>query len=71
MVVVVGRSDAERLTAFCVPRNSVSLTDAQVREACFERLPKYAIPDAVMLLDNLPLLPSGKVDRQRLTAMVG
>lgn len=70
-VVVVGKSDTEYLTAFCVLSQQALLNAPQVREACFERLPTYAIPDAVVLLDTLPLLPSGKVDRQRLTALTG
>ena len=70
-VVVVGKSEAERITAFCVLGHSALLTDAQIREHCFERLPNYAIPDAVRLLEALPLLPSGKVDRQRLMSMAG
>ena len=70
-VVVVGQGEVERITAFCVLGNQALLSAAQIREECFERLPNYAIPDAVLLLDALPLLPSGKVDRQRLTAMAG
>lgn len=70
-VVVVGQDAADRLTAFCVPDQPARLTEAQIREQCFARLPSYAIPDTVLLLDALPLLPSGKVDRQRLTALAG
>lgn len=68
-VVVVGKGETERITAVCVLSNHALLTDAQIRERCFDCLPNYAIPDAVLLLDALPLLPSGKIDRQRLTAM--
>ena len=70
-VVVVGKGAAEQLTAFCVLGNPALMTDAQIREQCFEHLPNYAIPDTVLLLDALPLLPSGKVDRQRLTVLAG
>jgi acyl-coenzyme A synthetase/AMP-(fatty) acid ligase len=69
-VVVVGKEDAERITAFCVLSNKAQFTDAQIREQSFQLLPPYAIPDEVRLLDALPLLPTGKVDRQKLTAMV-
>ena len=69
-VIVVGKEEVERLTAFCVLSNKVQFTDAQVREQSFQLLPNYAIPDEVRLLDALPLLPTGKVDRQKLTAMV-
>ena len=70
-VVVVGRGEAERITAFCVLGDNALLTAVQIREQCFDYLPNYAIPDAVLLLDALPLLPSRKVDRQRLTIMAG
>ena len=69
-VVVVGREEAERIAAFCILSNKVQFTDGQIREQCFELLPNYAIPDEVRLLDTLPLLPTGKVDRQKLMAMV-
>lgn len=69
-VVVVGKEDSERITAFCVLSNQAQFTDAQIREQSFQLLPNYAIPDEVRLLDALPLLPTGKVDRQKLTAMV-
>lgn len=59
----------EALTAFCVIDQQARLTDEQIRAQCFDRLPLYAIPDKVFVLDSLPLLPSGKVDRQRLLAM--
>lgn len=69
-VVVVGKSE-ECITAFCVLGQQTLLGADQIREQCFDRLPNYAIPDAVLLLDALPVLPSGKVDRQRLTVLAG
>jgi acyl-CoA synthetase (AMP-forming)/AMP-acid ligase II len=68
-VVVVGDGNTERITAFCVLRNPALLTEAHIRAKCFACLPAFAIPDAINVLDDLPLLPTGKVDRQRLTAM--
>jgi acyl-coenzyme A synthetase/AMP-(fatty) acid ligase len=59
----------ERIAAFCVLSQPATLNQLQVRERCFERLPAYAIPDDIFILDALPLLPSGKVDRQRLAAL--
>lgn len=68
-VVVVGKGETESITAFCVTARQMGMTNSQIREQCFHLLPNYAIPDNVLLLDQLPLLPSGKVDRQRLTAL--
>jgi non-ribosomal peptide synthetase component E (peptide arylation enzyme) len=57
-----------RLTAFCAIKRNAVLDAAGIRAACFELLPHYAIPDRVVVIDALPLLPSGKVDRQALAA---
>ncbi|EPX62654.1 Long-chain-fatty-acid--CoA ligase [Cystobacter fuscus DSM 2262] len=58
-----------RLIVFCVPREGQSLEPARVRATCLDLLPGYALPDEVRLLSTLPLLPSGKVDRQALRAL--
>ncbi|MEU0544990.1 non-ribosomal peptide synthase/polyketide synthase, partial [Nocardia sp. NPDC005978] len=39
---------------------------AEVREFATHRLPEFMIPGAIVILDELPLLPSGKVDRRAL-----
>ena len=64
--VVVGRPDeewGERVIAVIVPDNSaqpptLDLLSLHVRE----RLPRYAAPRELVLLDALPMLPSGKPD---------
>lgn len=72
-VVVLGLDDPEwgaRVVAFVVPADAVCL-DAlridQLRDAVAESgLPRTWAPRDVRLMDELPLLPGGKVDRQRL-----
>jgi fengycin family lipopeptide synthetase C len=44
------------------------LPAAAIREWLAERLPAHLVPARLVQLDELPLLPSGKVDRHRLTA---
>jgi acyl-CoA synthetase (AMP-forming)/AMP-acid ligase II len=41
-----------------------------VRQKCFELLPRYAVPDDVVIVDSLPHLPSGKVDRRAVRDLV-
>jgi amino acid adenylation domain-containing protein len=46
-----------------------ALTIAALREYVAERLPEYMMPSAFLLLDTLPALPNGKVDRHALLAL--
>jgi acyl-CoA synthetase (AMP-forming)/AMP-acid ligase II len=52
--------------AYCVMSAGVARTVTEVRQAARRRLPSYAVPDWVVILDALPVLPNGKVDRQAL-----
>ncbi len=53
-----------RLVAVCLRRDGETPTAEEVRSRCFDLLPRYAVPDEVMIVDTLPHLPSGKVDRR-------
>jgi len=68
VVVAAGESKwGKRIVAFCVPGDGgATLSEAQVRKACFDVLPRYAIPDDVLVISSLPTLPNGKVDRPAL-----
>lgn len=73
-VAVVPRGEGrygKRLVAFCVPAPGASLTATDIRAACFARLVKRAIPETVVVIKALPLLPNGKVDRQTLISLAG
>jgi len=54
------------IVAYCVLARESTLTESIVRAMCFDLLPKRAVPDRIYFLPNLPLLPNGKVDRNKL-----
>jgi O-succinylbenzoic acid--CoA ligase len=69
-VVVVGRPDpewGERVTAVVVPGDPPPALD-ELRAWVRRRLPACAAPRELELVDAIPLLPSGKPDRERLRA---
>lgn len=59
-VTVVGR---DRLSAYVVAAGEVAPSAREVRDFVGGRLPEYMIPTFVVPMDELPLTPSGKVDR--------
>nr|WSX53940.1 non-ribosomal peptide synthetase [Streptomyces sp. NBC_00974] len=56
-----------RLVAFVVAATGPVPSGAALRERLTAVLPAHLVPDAVTLLDRLPLTASGKVDRRVLT----
>jgi acyl-CoA synthetase (AMP-forming)/AMP-acid ligase II len=70
VVVAAGESRrGARLVAVCLAPGNGLRPDA-VRQKCFDLLPRYAVPDEVVLVDALPHLPSGKVDRRAVRDLV-
>ena len=69
---VVGRPDAEwgeLVTAVVVPADpSAPPRLADIRAHVRDRLPRWAAPAALLLVPEIPLLPSGKPDRAALRA---
>ncbi|EIC67545.1 non-ribosomal peptide synthetase [Mycobacteroides abscessus] len=55
-----------RLIAYWVPVRDVDLTDQQIVHWLTGRLPRAAIPDAVLRLSALPMTANAKVDYSRL-----
>jgi amino acid adenylation domain-containing protein len=69
-VVLVREEESgnKRLVAYVVPIDESALTNRQLRSFLKQKLPEYMIPNSFVMLETLPLTPSGKVDRQRLSA---
>lgn len=55
-----------QLTAFCVTRTLNGAIAAELREFLLARLPDYMVPSRFVRLDELPLLPNGKLNRHEL-----
>lgn len=70
-VLSTGESDRGRnLIAVCVPSDGCAVTAEILKSACFEVMPRNNVPDRFILMESLPLLPTGKLDRQRLHRLV-
>ncbi|MYT82455.1 non-ribosomal peptide synthase domain TIGR01720/amino acid adenylation domain-containing protein [Streptomyces sp. MnatMP-M77] len=54
-----------RLVAYAVVADA-GVRPTALRDALAETLPHYMVPGTVVVLDSLPLLPNGKVDRRAL-----
>jgi acyl-CoA synthetase (AMP-forming)/AMP-acid ligase II len=68
---VVGVSDdrwGEAVCAVVVPRKGALLTLDTVQEGVRQRLARYKVPRRLVLVADLPVLASGKVDKKQLRA---
>jgi amino acid adenylation domain-containing protein len=67
-VVVSGsaRPGEVRLVAYVVPETDATPTTSALRRALAERLPDYMVPSRYVVLNALPVTPTGKLDRRAL-----
>jgi len=56
------------LCAYIVPHSSRSPHSAKLREYLSHTLPEYMIPTYFMVIDTIPFMPSGKIDRDALAS---
>jgi amino acid adenylation domain-containing protein len=56
------------LVGYVVPRRDAQIEVGRLREQLARTLPAYMVPPMYVVLDALPLTPSGKVDRKALPA---
>ena len=70
VIVREDRPNDQRLVAYLVARAGAVVDEAALREHLRGLLPAYMVPQHFVILDALPLLPNGKVDRNALPAPV-
>ncbi|KRB18910.1 non-ribosomal peptide synthetase [Rhizobacter sp. Root16D2] len=61
-----GETGSPVLWAYAVPRAGATLDAAAVRLALQASLPAWLLPEAIVVLDAMPLTPNGKIDRKAL-----
>ena len=64
MLVHGSTSDARRLSAYVVPVPGARLTPDEIWQQLRRTLPEYLVPSGIVILDALPLTPTGKIDRR-------
>lgn len=77
VIVREDRPGDRRLVAYATVRASghgegngeAAISAATIRRYLQQKLPEYAVPSEVMLLDDLPVTPNGKLDRRALLAL--
>jgi amino acid adenylation domain-containing protein/FkbM family methyltransferase len=58
----------KRLVAYIVTTGESALTTSELRAYFKETLPEFMVPSAFVIMDALPVSPSGKIDRRALPA---
>ncbi|MDR7098650.1 amino acid adenylation domain-containing protein [Lysobacter niabensis] len=70
VIVREDRVDDQRLVAYLVAKPGATIDEAALRAHLRELLPAYMLPQHFVVLDEIPLLPNGKVDRKALPPAV-
>ena len=62
------QGDDKELVAYVVPKGDSQPSIQDLRAFLKQTLPDYMVPTSIMILESLPLGPTGKVNRQKLPA---
>jgi len=71
VVAIPDRPGEDEIKVAVVPADGSGLTAAQVHAWCAERAATFMVPRYVELLERLPTLAVGKVDKERLRGLDG
>jgi amino acid adenylation domain-containing protein len=66
VIVREDRANDQRLVAYVVATPGATVNEAALRAHLRELLPAYMLPQHFVVLDEIPLLPNGKIDRNAL-----
>lgn len=67
--VVLIREDAindKKIVAYIVPKDSEFYLPQDIKQILKGKLPEYMVPAHIIILEKLPLMPSGKIDKKML-----
>jgi amino acid adenylation domain-containing protein len=71
VVAQEGEAAESRLVGYVVPKQNPGPTLSELRKYLNDRLPDYMVPSALVMLDQMPLTPNGKINRGALPAPDG
>ncbi|HKV91322.1 MAG TPA: amino acid adenylation domain-containing protein, partial [Candidatus Angelobacter sp.] len=70
VVIVQSLADGDKqLVGYVLAKDHEEVNGRLLREYLAEKLPAYMVPGVVVMVEQLPMTPSGKVDRRQLQAM--
>ena len=64
VAVVSGSEENKTVVAVVAAVDGASLSADEVREHCLARIPRYMVPESIIVRDRLPHTSTGKIDRQ-------
>lgn len=66
VTIVAMPGGIDELVAYVTPRSGHSIDPARLHDLLHHHLPPYMVPAYIEQIDELPVLPSGKIDRKAL-----
>ncbi|KAA0021586.1 amino acid adenylation domain-containing protein [Antrihabitans cavernicola] len=70
VIVVSDSTVGDQLVGYVVPAGGAAVDTETLTRAIGRELPSYMVPATIVVLDSMPLNPSGKLDRKALPAPV-